>query len=152
MAATFLETGVDGEESSQSELGWLPVSVIVEHILPLLDRVSRNRLCSTNKELHATSRKVTNPPWPFKRRLHAGGHANVHSMAFSPDSESLASGSDDGIIRIWDRADGLCTHLEGHTGDVNDLHFSPDGKLSSRLQVTIRQFACGNSKASPLES
>lgn len=44
LAATFLETGMDIEESSQSKSEWLPaVSVIVEHILPLLDRVSVTR-------------------------------------------------------------------------------------------------------------
>ena len=138
LAATLLETGVDIEESSQSESKWLPVSAIVEHILPLLDRVSRNRLCSTYKELHAASRKV-HTPWPFKRRLRGGLEA-VFSVAFSPDSELLANGGSDGIIRIWDRSDGRCTHLEGHTYDVNDLYFSPDGKLlaSASDDRTIR--------------
>jgi WD40 repeat protein len=110
MAATVLETGVDGNELMkflQSKSKWLPVSLIVEHILPLLDRVSRNRLCSTYKELHAASRKVT-PPWPFKRRLHTPGQrGSVYSVAFSPDSELLASGGVDRIIRICDWADGL---------------------------------------------
>jgi WD40 repeat protein len=138
---------VGGEESmqllQQSKSRWLPVSVIVEHILPLLDRVSRNRLCSLYKELYAASRKVT-PPWPFKRRLRtAGGRGHTHyvnSVAFSPDSELLASGGDDGIIHIWDRTDGRCAHLEGHAGGVNDLCFSPDGKLlaSASDDATIR--------------
>jgi WD40 repeat protein len=131
LASTFLKTGVNGEELMQllqSKSKWLPVGVIVEHILPLLDRVSRNRLCSTSKELHAASREV-NPPWPFKRRLHAAGDAYLHYVAFSPDSELLAGGGSDASIRIWDRADGRCTRLEGHTGGVHSLHFSPDGKL-----------------------
>ena len=143
MAATFLEFGVGGEELMtllQSKTKWLPVSLIVEHILPLLDRVSWNRLCSSYKELYAARRKVTNPPWPFKGRLHAGGHGNVYSVAFLLDSELLTSGGSDRIIRIWDRTDGRCTHLEGHTNDVNDLHFSPDGKLlvSASRDRTIR--------------
>ena len=140
MAATVLETGVDGEESSQSESKLLPVSVIVEHILPLLDRVSRNRLCSTYKELHAASRKV-HTPWPFKRRgLHTALGDDIYSVAFSPSSELLASGGSDRIIRIWDRADGRFTHLVGHTRTVNDLCFSPDEKLlaSASADSTIR--------------
>ena len=143
MAAIVLETSVDGEELMrflQSKSKWLPVSVIVEHILPLLDRVSRNRLCSTYKELYAASRKV-HTPWPFKRRMHTDGQrGSVYSVAFSPDSELLASGGDDGIIRIWDRADGLCTRLEGHADTVNSLCFSPDGKLlaSAGIDAIIR--------------
>jgi WD40 repeat protein len=141
MAATFLETGVDAKESIQSKSKWLPVGVIIEHVLPLLDRVSQNRLCSTCKELHTASRNV-HTPWPFKRRLHTAGEGvdDVYSVAFSPDSELLASGGDDGIIRISDRAHGRCTHLEGHTRTVNDLHFSPDGKLlaSASADRTIR--------------
>jgi WD40 repeat protein len=139
MAATVLETSVDGEESMQSESKWLPVSVILEHILPLLVRVSRNRLCSTYKELHAASRKV-HTPWPFKRRLHTALGDDVYSVAFSPDCDLLASGGADRIVRIWDRADGLCTHLEGHTRTVNYLYFSPDDKLlaSASADTTIR--------------
>jgi WD40 repeat protein len=130
--ATFLETGVDGDEWMQllqSKSKWLPVSVIVEHILPLLDRVSQNRLCSIYKELHAASHKA-HAPWPFKRRLHAVGREYLRSVAFSSDSKLLAGACDDRIIRIWDRTDGQCTHLEGHIqAYVNSLCFPPDGKL-----------------------
>jgi WD40 repeat protein len=117
----------EGIAALQSKSKWLPVGVIVEHILPLLDRVSWNRLGSTNKELYAASREV-NPPWPFRRRLHADRHAYLHYLAFSPNGELLAGAGSDEIIYIWDRADGRCTHLERHDG-VNCLHFSPDGKL-----------------------
>ena len=119
----------------------LPVSVLVEHVLPLLDRASRNRLCSTSKEVYAASRNVTNPaPWPFKRRLHLGGRGNVYSVAFSPDSQLMASGGSDYVIRIWDRTDGRCTLLAGHTNYVHDLCFSPDEKLlaSASSDMTIR--------------
>jgi WD40 repeat protein len=141
LASTFLETGVDGEELMQflqSKSKWLPVSVIVEHILPFLDRVSQNRLCSTYKELHAASLK-DHTPWPFKRRLHAVGRAYVYSVAFSPDSELLVGGGDDTIIRIWDRTGGRCTQLGGDVC-VNSLCFSPDGNLlaSASDDPTIR--------------
>ena len=120
------------------QIKWLPVSVIVEHVLPLLDRVSWNRLCSTYKELHASSRKI-HPPWPFKRRLKCDGEPAyiIYSLAFSSDSELLASGGLDGAIRIWSRADGRCiTHLEGQTHAVRSLCFSPDRKrLASAISA-----------------
>ncbi|MFO0045058.1 MAG: WD40 repeat domain-containing protein, partial [Armatimonadota bacterium] len=55
-------------------------------------------------------------------------HGEVKSVAVSPDSLTLASGSDDCTIKLWGVASGeLMATLEGHTGRVNSVAFSPDG-------------------------
>ncbi|MDJ0696226.1 WD40 repeat domain-containing protein [Mastigocoleus sp. MO_188.B34] len=42
----------------------------------------------------------------------------------------LASGSDDGNIRLWDAATGKCYKtLSGHQGRIRHISFSPDGKI-----------------------
>lgn len=54
----------------------------------------------------------------------------VYSLVFSPDGKTLASGSEDGSIRLWDVETGqqVGKALNGHTDYVASVAFSPDGK------------------------
>jgi len=59
----------------------------------------------------------------------SGHGAEVNSVAFSPDGKTLASGSHDNTIKLWDVASGTNTQtLSGH-GGVYSVAFSPDGKM-----------------------
>ena len=54
---------------------------------------------------------------------------NVLSVAFSRDRKTMASGSFDKTIILWDVATGKpMLTLKGHTGTVFSVAFSPDGK------------------------
>src|SRR5262249_12511861 len=71
------------------------------------------------------------PPRPLREQPRGltGHQERVWSVAFSPDSRRLASGSRDRTIRIWDVADGrelLC--LRGHAAGVRGVAFAPDGR------------------------
>jgi hypothetical protein len=105
LALHVLEMGIDGKQVKQfifSFLPRIPMNIIRDHVLPLLDRVSWNRYCGTSKEVHDASRRVA-PPWPYLS-LHVGW--SLGSIAFSPDGVSLACGCVDGSVRIWDRLSG----------------------------------------------
>jgi WD40 repeat protein len=56
--------------------------------------------------------------------------ASVKCMAFHPEGQLLATGSDDKTIRLWkiQCGEAICC-LKGHRGGLRCLAFSPDGKL-----------------------
>jgi WD40 repeat protein len=58
------------------------------------------------------------------------GHTDdVHSVTYAPDGATLATGSKDGTVGLWNAATGeaLAT-LRGHGSEVNRVAFSPDGR------------------------
>ncbi len=70
------------------------------------------------------------------------GHtSSILSTAFSPNGHTLASGSDDNTIQLWDVATGKeLRRLEGHSQSVSSVAFSPDGRTlaSGSYDTTIR--------------
>ncbi len=71
------------------------------------------------------------PRHPIGQPL-TGPTNSVYSVAFSPDGHTLAAGSDDGTIRLWNLTDPahasqIGQPLTGPTGTVCSVAFSPDG-------------------------
>ncbi|KAN0071270.1 WD40-repeat-containing domain protein [Elaphomyces granulatus] len=68
-------------------------------------------------------------------------HSPVMSVAFSPDSKKVVSGSRDSTVRVWDITTGQADQtLTGHSAEATSVAFSPDGKkvVSGSYDWTVR--------------
>ena len=66
------------------------------------------------------------------------GHTdNVNALAFTPEGKILASGSDDGTIRLWETSTGTET-LKLQSGKTRALAFSTDGKILASVSSSIK--------------
>ena len=76
-----------------------------------------------------------------QQALLEGHWDGVYSVSFSPDGQTLASGSWDETVRLWDVETGQQQALlEGHWDGVYSVSFSPDGATlaSSSRDGTVR--------------
>ncbi|MEW6026458.1 MAG: WD40 repeat domain-containing protein [Planctomycetota bacterium] len=54
----------------------------------------------------------------------------IRSLAFAPDSKTLASASDDRVVKVWDFQTGLeLNRLTGHKDNIWSVAFSQNGKF-----------------------
>jgi len=75
--------------------------------------------------------------------LHLAWQAHTdtaYAFALSPDEHTLASGSDDGSIKLWDVESGALLWSGWHPQGTMCLAFSPDGNLlaSGGIDATVR--------------
>jgi AAA-like domain/WD domain, G-beta repeat len=80
----------------------------------------------TKSELLQSLQKIVYETWEKNRLI--GHKGRVNSVAFSPDGEMIASGSDDKTIKLWDKNGGLSTTILAHDDEITSVIFSKDGQ------------------------
>ncbi|CAE6436448.1 unnamed protein product [Rhizoctonia solani] len=82
--------------------------------------------------------------------------SKVNSVAISPDGNRIASGSDDGSLRVYEIHTGavVAGPFQGHTGGIFSVTFSPDGRHiasgSYDQTVIVRDAQTGRIVTGPL--
>ena len=78
----------------------------------------------------------------FTSSFHGARKPNhINSMCYAPDGKTLACGTNDGSVQIWDVVTGKCLKkLKGHTNRVTRVHYAPDSKtiVSGSRDKTIK--------------
>jgi serine/threonine protein kinase len=118
---------------------------VSDRLVQILDKLLQNainhRFQSANEvmqamgmesKIHNPKSKIQNPPWRCLHTLtgNSGTLSSVNALAISPDDYTLASGSDDKNIKLWDlNTQKVLATLSGHSQAVKSVAFSPDGKI-----------------------
>jgi WD40 repeat protein/serine/threonine protein kinase len=131
---------------------WLPMAVVAAALLIALAAGAVVYLIAHRKNVDPLARPGQEPPppppgrplsplalvsqpaslpgvhgWTIETRGHRGA---VKVTAYSADSRRLASGGEDGTVRIWEPISGrLLRVLVGHARGLSSVAWSPDAKL-----------------------
>lgn len=137
-AAMSKQVKKEGEQSIEagslhdSNEPWFPSALVVEKILPFLDRTTYENVVCLNKEIYQSAKNSSKLPSPWPETLLLKHPSRITCVAFSSSSLALACGCDDGSIFLWKRRNGERKRFltESNSAFVSvaalSIAFSPD--------------------------
>lgn len=111
-----------------------PGALIVDKMLPFLDRKTYENVIRLNKEIYECAKQCSNLPAPWPEKILLRHSSKISCVAFSSSSQAVACGCEDGSVFLWKRRNGqrqlLTKDSYGATAGVAVLSvaFSPDEK------------------------
>lgn len=72
-----------------------------------------------------------------------GHYFDMNTLAFSPDGQQVATGGDDGKVKLWNATSGFCfVTFEDHSSAITAVEFAKQGQVvfSASLDGTVRAF------------
>jgi WD40 repeat protein len=110
--------------SSRSIIDIAPLQVYASALVFSPARSITRGLFKQEERRWITTGPAVEDDWNACRQTLEGHSRPVWSVAFSPDSKLVVSGSRDNTIKIWDAATGACAQtLEGHSRPVDSSKF-----------------------------
>jgi periodic tryptophan protein 2 len=72
-----------------------------------------------------------------------GHFFDMNTLAYAPDGQIIATGGDDGKVKVWSTHSGFCfVTFSEHTASISTVAFAKDGQVlfSASLDGTVRAF------------
>lgn len=72
-----------------------------------------------------------------------GHYFDMNTIAYAPDGQTIATGGDDGKLKVWSVQNGFCfVTFSEHTAPIMDIMFAKHGSVlfSASLDGTVRAF------------
>jgi periodic tryptophan protein 2 len=72
-----------------------------------------------------------------------GHYFDMNTLAFSPDGQNIATGGEDGKVKLWNANSGFCfVTFPEHTASVSTVEFAKGGQVlfSASLDGTVRAY------------